>query len=96
LVTGGIGLAGVAVGALFGVLAIDRDNAARGAGCDATTCPTQSALAISADAKTFAVASDIAFIAGGVLVITGIVCLLAAPRSPAARVARAFVFGGTF
>jgi hypothetical protein len=95
-VTGGIGLAGVAVGALFGVLAIDRDNAARGAGCDATTCPTSGALGLSSDAKTFAFASDVAFIAGGVFVITGIVCLLAAPRSPAARVARSLFVGSTF
>lgn len=96
-VTGGIGLAGVAVGALFGVLAIDRDNAARDAGCDATTCPTSPALGLSTDAKTFALASDIAFIAGGVFIVTGIVCLLAAPRSsPAARVARAIILGGTF
>jgi len=96
LVTGGIGLAGVAVGALFGVLAIDRDNAARGAGCDATTCPTTGALGLSNDANTFALGSDIAFIAGGVFIVTGIVCLLAAPRSPTARVARAMLFGGTF
>jgi hypothetical protein len=95
-VTGSIGLAGVAVGALFGVLAIDRDNAARGAGCDATTCPTTGALAVSADAKTFATASDVAFVSGGVFIVTGIVCLLAAPRSPAARIARAMIFGGTF
>ena len=96
LVTGSVGLAGVAVGALFGVLAIDRDNAARGAGCDATTCPTPGALSLSSDAKTFAFGSDIAFIAGGVFVVTGIVCLLAAPRSTAAQVARVAIFGGTF
>ncbi|HEX4473588.1 MAG TPA: hypothetical protein VH142_00850, partial [Polyangiaceae bacterium] len=78
------------------VLAIDRDNAAHGAGCDATTCPTTGALAVSSDAKTFAIASDVAFVSGGVLIVTGIVCLLAAPRSPAARVARAMIFGGTF
>jgi len=95
-VSGGLGLAGVAVGALFGVLAIDRDNAARGAGCDATTCPTAGALAVSADAKTFAVASDVAFVAGGVLIVTSIVCLLAAPRSAPARVARAVMLGGAF
>jgi serine/threonine-protein kinase len=96
-VTGTIGLVGIGVGALFGVLAIDRDNAARGAGCDATTCPTQGALDISNDAKKFAIASDVAFIAGGVFVVTGIICLLAAPRSsPAARVARAMILGGTF
>jgi hypothetical protein len=89
-VTGGVGLAGVGLGALFGVLAIDRDNAARGAGCDTTTCPTPGALAISQDAKSFAVASDVAFAVGGVLVATGIVFLVVAPRSPAVLV------GGTF
>jgi len=95
-ITGATGLIGVGVGALFGVLAIDRDNAARAAGCDATTCPTAGALGVSSDAKTFATASDIAFIAGGVFLVTGVVCLLAAPRSPAARVARAMMLGGTF
>ncbi len=95
-VTGGAGLASVGLGALFGVLAIDRDNAARGAGCDTTTCPTPGALAISQDAKTFAVASDVAFAVGAVLVATGIVFVVVAPRSPAARVARALFVGATF
>jgi serine/threonine-protein kinase len=95
-VTGGIGLVGVAIGALFGVLAIDRDNSARSAGCDATTCPTVGALGLSNDAKSFALTSDVAFIAGGVFLVTGIICFLAAPKSPAARVAHAMIFGGTF
>ena len=60
------------------------------------TCPTVGALSISNDAKTFAQASDVAFIAGGVFIVTGIVCLLAAPRSPAAKVARVMLLGGTF
>jgi hypothetical protein len=94
--SGGVGLVGVATGALFGVLAIDRANAANAAGCDATTCPTASALSVSQDAKAFAVASDVAFAVGAAFIVTGIVFLVVAPRSAAARVARAALLGGAF
>ncbi len=93
-VTGGVGIAGVGVGALFGVLAIDRNNTARSAGCDDTTCPNMSALGVANDAKTLAIASDIAFVSGAVLVVTAVVLLAVAPRSPAAHVAASIARGG--
>lgn len=93
-VTGGVAVVSLGVGAFFGVLAIDRNNTARSAGCDDTTCPTASALGVANDAKTFAIASDIAFIGGAVLVVTAVVLLAVAPRSPAAHVVTAIARGG--
>jgi serine/threonine-protein kinase len=93
-VVGGFGLAGIGLGALFGVLAIDRNATATSAGCNDTTCPTPNALGVANDAKTFAVGADIAFAVSGALVVTSIVLLAIAPRAPATRVASAIALGG--
>lgn len=93
-VIGAFALAGAGVGSLFGVLAIDRNNTAHSAGCDDATCPTPGALGQANDAKTFAIASDIAFASGAVLLVTSIVFFIVAPRSPAARVTSALARGG--
>jgi len=91
---GGVGIAGLALGGLFGVLAIGSNNTANQAGCNATTCPTLAALGSANDAKTYAVGSDVAFAIGGALVVTAIVLVAIAPRSQTARVARAIARGG--
>jgi hypothetical protein len=96
-VTLGVGGAGIVLGAVMGVLAIDRANAATGAGCDATTCPSTSALGLSSDAKTFAIASDVALAVGASLAVIGLVLVVAAPKSIAARAAlRTTMVGVTF
>jgi hypothetical protein len=82
----GTGIAGIAGGAILGILAIERANAATSAGCDATTCPSQNALAISSDAKTFAVGSDVGFAAGASLAVIGFVLVVTAPRTLSSHV----------
>lgn len=90
-VLGGVGVAGLGLGALFGVLAMDRDNAARGAGCSSTTCPTQGGLDLTHDAMGFATAANVTFVVSTVLLATGVVFVLVAPHAPAARAVRAML-----
>ncbi len=93
-IVGGFGVAGIGLGGLFGVLAIGSNNTAQSAGCNLTTCPTPNALGAANDAKTFAVGADIAFAVSGALVVTAIVLVAIAPRSPASRAATSLVRGG--
>ena len=80
LVSGGLGVVGIGLGAWFGGFAIashDREKS----DCPAPGC--RDYLQASADydtAKKDATASTIAFIAGGVLAATGVVLWLTAPR----------------
>lgn len=95
-VLGAAGLAGVGLGSLFGVLAIDRDNTSRAAGCSSTTCPTQGGLDVTHEAVVFATAANVTFVVSAVLLVTGVVFVLAAPRSPAARAAQALLHPWSF
>ena len=89
LVVGALGVAGLAVGAGFGVAAIGKGSAWRDAvagGCDAARdCASidvvQSIRQIERDRSTFATASTIAFIAGGVAAAGGLTLWLAAPSA---------------
>lgn len=76
-IVGGVGLAGLAAGGVFGFLAMGAkerqiDN------CSSTTdCPNHDAAsAAHNDAKTYGTVSTIAFIAGGAATATGIVLVL--------------------
>jgi len=84
-VTGGVGVALLGVGAVFGGLAIARhDDVA--SQCPNNTCPDQATKDRLADAnqdsQTFATLASIGIIAGAVLAATGVVLWLAAPRAP--------------
>jgi hypothetical protein len=95
-VLGGVGLAGIGVGSLLGVFAIDRDNAARSAGCGPTTCPTQGGVDLTHQAGTFATAANATFLVSAVLLGTGILFVVVAPRSAPARAARALLSPWSF
>jgi hypothetical protein len=78
---GGVGLAGVVVGAVFGGLALSNwsgllQNHCHGSPtmCDAT------GIAQGADARRNSTISTIGFIAGGVVLATGVVVFVTAPR----------------
>ena len=76
----GLGVAGVGLGAYFGAFAISAKNQ-EGSDCPAAGCAHY--LQSKADydtAQTDALASTIAFIAGGVLAATGVVLWFTAPR----------------
>lgn len=73
-VVGGVGVAGLAIGSVFGVMAIgDHDNAA----CNSANQCKPGPLA---DARSAALAADIGLIAGGVLLAGGAGLVLFGPR----------------
>jgi hypothetical protein len=78
IVAGGVGVAGLAVGSVFGFVAKGHndDAAAHCAGsqCDAT------GISLLDQARSAATVSTVGFIAGGALVAGGVVLWLTAPR----------------
>lgn len=85
LVVGGVGIAGLVVGSLFGLDAKSKnDQALQPQNCRTSTLCTQNGLNLTSDAKAAANRATIAFVAGGVLVAGGVVLWLVAP-SPSAQ-----------
>jgi hypothetical protein len=80
VVVAGAGIAGIAVGSVFGVLAGGHKNDA-GPHCSGTLCDG-TGISDLADARTAATVSTIGFIAGGALLAGGVVLYLVAPRGP--------------
>ena len=85
LVAGGVGIAGLAAGGVFGVLASSSWKTAQRECPDHTGC---SPLAVSdrSHAVTDATVATVGFIAGGVLVAGGLVLYFTAPRGDSPRV----------
>jgi hypothetical protein len=95
LVVGGTGVAGLAVGSIFGIVAISKNNSA---GCDANSFCTNPQS--RTDAQGAATISTVGFIAGGVLAAGGVVMIVAAPKHKGAATvgqweAAPMVGGGT-
>lgn len=93
VVVGSAGLAAVAAGGVFGCLGFSSWSSANAA------CPTRnncSAAAVSdrSSAVTFATVSNIGFIAGGLLVATGVTIYLTAPKDGAPAAALQVMPGG--
>jgi hypothetical protein len=87
LVLGGVSLAGIAVGAVFGVETLSKMSEARNQhGCTNDDPPRCGAggVKLHQDANTTANISNVAFAAGGAALITGLVVFLTAPSSEAA------------
>ena len=97
----GLGLAGIWVGSLAGLMAIDRRDVQR-TQCDATDACTSAGLDAAHDGATWATVSTAAFIAGGALLALGgalVVVSLAGHARPNVTLGvgpRGLVFGGTF
>lgn len=84
-IAGGVGVVGLAVGAAFGLAAIDNNNQSNSNGaCNADLC-TGPGLSARHAALDDATASTVAFIAGGVLAATGVVLVFVAPSSGTSR-----------
>jgi hypothetical protein len=85
IVTGGVGVAGLAVGSVFGVFASSAWNKAKTECSSGTDCPSN-AMNDRSSALTDATVSTVGFIAGGVLAVGGVVLFLTAPRADGPKV----------
>lgn len=101
LVVGGAGVAGLAVGAITGAMAISAKSDGE-ASCPkdpyAFRCPTQEGADAWNRAETMGTISTVGFIAGGVLLAGGVVLWLTAPKAKTTvgTAPKSFVLGGTF
>ncbi|MGD0525336.1 MAG: hypothetical protein ABSE49_09345, partial [Polyangiaceae bacterium] len=83
LVVGGVGVAGLVAGGIFGALALSKNSAANSGHCGGALGSANQCDAIGvsdrSDAVSFGNVSTIAFIAGGVLAAGGVTLWLVAP-----------------
>jgi hypothetical protein len=93
LVVGGVGVAGLAAGGIFGGLGFSSWSSATKA-CPSHNNCSASAVNDRSNAVTFSTVSDVGLIAGGALLAAGVTLFLTAPRSPPASVGVQFVPGG--
>lgn len=85
---GGVGLAGVAVGAIFGLRAGAAWSEAQDQHCRTDALCDDEGVALAAEADTAAVISNIAFAVGGVGLAAGVILLATAPDEASPRVTR--------
>jgi hypothetical protein len=88
----GVGAAGLAVGAIFGLTAMSKASQASNDGCKGSTCNGLHAaegVQATKDGLTDATISTVGFIAGGVLAATGIVLVVTAPSGKTVHAAPA-------
>ena len=80
LVAGGVGVAGIAVGSIFGLMAkSDNDDALKN--CRTSTLCTPTGVSQTNDAKSAATVGTVGFIVGAVGLVGGAVLWFTAPRS---------------
>ena len=72
LVAAGLGLVGVGVGVGFGLTAHSRHESAISGGCSGKTCPDTSSADMERGAASAGTVSTVGFVAGGVLLATGV------------------------
>jgi hypothetical protein len=85
LVVGGVGVAGLAVGGIFGIVALTDNSHLRdacGGNVHQCTGDTEKISSTRSAAQTAATVSTIGFIAGGVALAAGVVLFVTAPSSP--------------
>jgi hypothetical protein len=85
LVVGGVGVAGIAVGSVFGALAFSERNQQVSDCGSATTCtPAGHSRAVSERSTgiIYGTVSDVGFIAGGALLLGGVVLFLSGGSAP--------------
>jgi hypothetical protein len=84
VVGAGLGAAGLAVGSIFGAMAMSKASAARADCASAVDCPDYTrAVNDRSAASSNGTASTVAFVAGGALLAAGAVVFLTAPSSHA-------------
>ena len=83
-VTGGVGVAGIVIGAVMGSMAKSKWNEAQTQHCRTSTLCDADGVSLVSSAQSGATVSTISFIAGGTLLATGVVLFATAlPKSPA-------------
>jgi tetratricopeptide (TPR) repeat protein len=88
-ITGGIGLAAVATGAVLALVAKSKNDEAERS-CTGQACTDPRALTLTDQALTAARAADVAFVVGGVLLAGGAVMLVVAPSPRGITVSGSF------
>jgi hypothetical protein len=83
LVAGGVGIAGIAVGSIFGVMAMGSESSSKNL-CPTSACTSAAAVSDDSNAKSQATVSTVAMIAGGVVLATGAVLFFTAPKAKSA------------
>jgi hypothetical protein len=83
-VFGGVGAAGLVAGAAAGVVAIEKNRAAR-AHCGMPTVCDQQGVDLGKSAKTSALVSTIALAAGGGALVTGVVLFFTSSKAPSSE-----------
>ncbi len=88
-IVGGVGVAGIAVGAVTGLVAMGKNSDSKKACPNDGGCPDADAVKANDSARTFGTVSTIAFIAGGILAAAGAVVIFTAPTATSSRSASA-------
>ncbi len=83
-VTAGAGVVGLAVGSVFGILAMSKNNEASSM-CKGNACSDDRAITLTDEARGAAGVSTAAFVVGGVLAAGGIAIVLFAPSGSASK-----------
>ena len=84
LVVAGVGVVGLAVGSVFGVMAMGKNSDSKNL-CPETTCSNADGIKANDDAKSQATISTIAMAAGGAALVTGAVIFFTAPHGSSAE-----------
>jgi hypothetical protein len=79
LAVGGLGIAGLAVGGIFGGIAMSKKNDAR---CDGNVCASEEQSSTYKSAQKAGTVSTIAFAVGGAALAGAVVLYLTAPKAP--------------
>jgi hypothetical protein len=87
-VVAGVGVVGVAVGAVTGLMAKSKIDDGKSVCPNDGGCASQSAVDAVDSGKSLGTVSTIAFAAGGVALVTGVVLVLTSPSKPSASAAR--------
>jgi hypothetical protein len=82
IVVGGLGLVGIAVGGVFGGIAMGNESNSKTL-CPTTVCSNVAAVQDDSNATNQALVSTVAMIAGGAVLVTGVVVYLTAPKKKA-------------
>jgi hypothetical protein len=84
-VVGGVGIAGIAVGSVFGIMASSKWSSSKSECASPSSCNSYAGAVTDHDtAVTDATISTIALVAGGAALVTGILLEIAAPRESTA------------